>query len=229
MGLLLLFCFVLAGALAGIGDPSLRNSSLVSDNQSIPRSLTALNVTLCGFYSSDCQYRKGYKRSSYRIAGTRYAQPSSIVQVEEEFASSSCSEHDLNAVYRLLYTIAEVDGFFVRVQLDRVLFTFYPSYVIQSRCQIDPKKEYDVTAVSCRAFRLATLQKSIGTSSWLYIMEGSKIPVDDYFCKRQGDDGCVDEKKEDDNDTHTNLIVVIVVVIVVIVAIIGLIALCMNC
>ena len=53
-------------------------------------------------------------------------------------------------MYRLLYTIVEVDGFFVRVQLDRVLFTFYPSYVIQSRCQIDPKKEYDVTAVSCR-------------------------------------------------------------------------------
>ena len=149
--------------------------------------------------------------------------------MEEDFASSSCSEHDLNAVYRLLYTIVEVDGFFVRVQLDRVLFTFYPSYVIQSRCQIDPKKEYDVTAVSCRAFRLATLQKSIGTSSWLYIMEGSKIPVDDYFCKRQGDDGCADEKKEDDNDTHTNIIVVIVVVVVVIIAIIGMIALCMNC
>ena len=46
-------------------------------------------------------------------------------------------------------------------------------------------------------------------------MEGSKIPVDDYFCKRQGDDGCVDEKKEDDNDTHTNIIVVIVVVVIV--------------
>lgn len=153
--------------------------------------------------------------------------------MEEDFASSSCSKHDLNAVYRLLYTIDEVDGFFVRVQLDRVLFTFYPSYVIQSGCQIDPKKEYDVTAAPCSAFRLATLRKSIGTSSWLYIMEGSKIPVDDYFCKRQGDDGCVDEKKEDDNDTHTNLIVVIVIVIVVVViviiAIIGLIALCMNC
>ncbi|KAK8826858.1 hypothetical protein WA556_004445, partial [Blastocystis sp. ATCC 50177/Nand II] len=194
--LLLLFGFVLSSASAGIGDLSLRNSSHISDKQSIPRSLTALNVSLCGFYTSDCQYRKD-KRSSFHIAGWRYAQPSSIVQVEEDFASSSCSEHDLNAVYRLLYTIVEVDGFFVRVQLDRVLFTFYPSYVIQSGCQIDPKKEYDVTAVPCSAFRLATLRKSIGTSSWLYIMEGSKIPVDDYFCKRQGDDGCVDEKKED--------------------------------
>ena len=194
---------------------------------------------MCGFYSSDCQYRTGCflsflrsgvdKRSSYRIAGTRYAQPSSIVQVEEDFASSSCSEHDLNAVYRLHYTVTEVDGFFVRVQLDQVLFTFYPSYVIQSGCQIDPKKEYDVTAVSCSAFRLATLRKSIGTSSWLYIMNGNRISVDDYFCKRQGDDGCVDEKKEDDNNKHINLIVVIVVVVAVIIAIIGVIACCMNC
>ena len=122
-----------------------------------------------------------------------------------------------------------MDGFFVRVHLDQVLFTFYPSYVIQSGCQIDPKKEYDVTAVSCSAFRLATLRKSIGTSSWLYIMNGNRISVDDYFCKRQGDDGCVDEKKEDDNNKHINLIVVIVVVVAVIIAIIGVIACCMNC
>ena len=159
--------------------------------------------------------------------GKNNAKPSSVTQVQEVFSSSSCSQSDYNAKYRLVYSVVDVDNYFVRVLLDKVYFTFSPSYVLQSGCHVNANKEYDVNSVSCSASDIKELKNLIGTYRWLYVMDGTRISVDEYFCNRQSDDGCVADSDDTPKTDNTLVIIIWVVISVMILLIIW--CACLSC